>query len=187
MTLYFNGVFVSAGRVTGGASGSLGEFPLGLSLLGVTDHGDWYHFFMHAVIDEVRIWSTNRSQAEIQANMYVPLPLPSPHLEAYWRFDEGTGTIAHDSSGHGRHAELVNGPAWVTSDIGFSPFLSISLVNASTAVIAWPSPSVGFVLRQSANFLNWADVALPVYDDGTNKSVVVPLGQNRMFYRLRKS
>ncbi|MDD4098710.1 MAG: hypothetical protein PHC30_08065, partial [Lentisphaeria bacterium] len=37
----------------------------------------------------------------------TPAPPPALHL----RFDEGSGLIAQDSSGHGRHARLVN-PQW---------------------------------------------------------------------------
>jgi hypothetical protein len=35
-------------------------------------------------------------------------------LVGYWSFDEGSGTIASDSSGNGNIATLVNGPSWVT-------------------------------------------------------------------------
>ncbi len=33
----------------------------------------------------------------------------------YWSFDDGTGTIAGDSSGNGNTATLVNGPTWIVS------------------------------------------------------------------------
>jgi hypothetical protein len=33
-------------------------------------------------------------------------------LVGYWNFDEGTGTIAHDSSGNNNHGTLMNGPTW---------------------------------------------------------------------------
>ena len=32
-------------------------------------------------------------------------------LVAYWKFDEGTGLTASDSSGNGNHGTLVNGPS----------------------------------------------------------------------------
>src|SRR5438876_10894056 len=31
----------------------------------------------------------------------------------YWKFDEGTGTVAADSSGNGNTGTLVGGPTWV--------------------------------------------------------------------------
>ncbi|MGH7784508.1 MAG: chitobiase/beta-hexosaminidase C-terminal domain-containing protein, partial [Candidatus Binatia bacterium] len=37
------------------------------------------------------------------------------NLIAQWKFDEGSGTSAFDSSGNGNTATLINGPSWVTS------------------------------------------------------------------------
>lgn len=39
-------------------------------------------------------------------------------LIAYWKFDEGSGTTAHDSSGNGHTGTLVNGPSWVDGKYG---------------------------------------------------------------------
>ena len=36
----------------------------------------------------------------------------SPGPVAYWKFDEGTGTTANDSSGQGNYGNIVNGPSW---------------------------------------------------------------------------
>jgi hypothetical protein len=36
-----------------------------------------------------------------------------PNLVGWWRFNEGSGTIATDSSGNERHGILVDGPQWV--------------------------------------------------------------------------
>jgi len=36
-------------------------------------------------------------------------------LVSYWSFDDGSGTIASDSSGNGNIATLVNRPSWVTA------------------------------------------------------------------------
>ena len=38
-------------------------------------------------------------------------------LVGYWSFDDGTGTIASDSSGNGNTAILVNGPIWTSGEI----------------------------------------------------------------------
>jgi hypothetical protein len=34
-------------------------------------------------------------------------------LVGYWKFNEGTGTIAYDSSGYGNNGTLMNSPTWV--------------------------------------------------------------------------
>jgi hypothetical protein len=38
-------------------------------------------------------------------------------LLGYWNFDEGSGTTAHDASGHNNHGTLVNGPTWRSDDL----------------------------------------------------------------------
>jgi len=40
-----------------------------------------------------------------------------PNLVGYWRLDEGTGTIATDSSGNGNDGTLVGGPQWVAGQL----------------------------------------------------------------------
>jgi hypothetical protein len=39
-------------------------------------------------------------------------------LLGYWKFDEGSGTVASDSSGKGNHGTLVGGTTWTTGEIG---------------------------------------------------------------------
>ncbi|HUW19298.1 MAG TPA: LamG-like jellyroll fold domain-containing protein, partial [Sedimentisphaerales bacterium] len=39
-------------------------------------------------------------------------------LVGYWKFDDGAGTQAVDSSGRGNHGTLVNGPYWTTGKVG---------------------------------------------------------------------
>ena len=38
-------------------------------------------------------------------------------LLGWWKFDEGSGTIASDSSGNGNNGTLMNGPQWVAGNI----------------------------------------------------------------------
>ena len=62
-------------------------------------------------ICEVRIWNTVRSQEEIWKNMYDVDP-QSPGLCAYWKFNEGTGNIAKDYTGHGNDAISYDKAVW---------------------------------------------------------------------------
>lgn len=39
-------------------------------------------------------------------------------LIGYWKFDEGSGTTAYDSSGNRKNGTLTNGPAWVDGKYG---------------------------------------------------------------------
>ncbi|UCC97845.1 MAG: discoidin domain-containing protein [Phycisphaerales bacterium] len=55
------------------------------------------------------------------ASLVVVLSLAgstSADLVAHWKFDDGSGTTAVDSSGNGYHAILVDNPEWVPGKIG---------------------------------------------------------------------
>ena len=74
-------------------------------------------------IDEVRIWNTARTPAQIQANMKQTLTGPQTGLLAYYKFDEGSGQLAKDSSGNGIDIALgantapgPDDPSWVVSN-----------------------------------------------------------------------
>ena len=66
--------------------------------------------------DELRVWKTAQSQTSIQANK-CGVSATSTSLEAYWQFNEGSGTTAADATGHGHTATLVNMSStdWMTS------------------------------------------------------------------------
>ncbi len=68
-------------------------------------------------MDEVSIWNTALSTAQIQAAMNHPFAGTEPGLIGYWRLDEGSGTNTVDSSGHGNNGKLLSSPppAWIAS------------------------------------------------------------------------
>jgi hypothetical protein len=75
------------------------------------------------LIDEVRVWNTARTQAQIQANMNRTLTGNEPGLVGYWRLDDGSGQAILDSSLRGNDGRLgsaaapdSNDPTWVVSD-----------------------------------------------------------------------
>ena len=80
--------------------------------------------YFDGAIDEVRIWSVERSQAQIEDNMNSVIPVNSAGLSAYYRFDEGTGTVADDATGNANTGTLFDSPVWV---------------NPSTAPLSFPS------------------------------------------------
>lgn len=81
-------------------------------------------------ICEARIWSVARTAEQIWENMYdIPEPQGQPDLRAYWKFDEGTGTVVVDRTGNGNDAKVVN--YWTGSDY--------TSVYPKTDAELWPS------------------------------------------------
>ena len=89
-------------------------------------------------------------------------PISQTGLVGYWNFDEGTGTIAHDSSGNNNHGTLMNGPTWVDGKIGKALYfdgtddyiriedsatISSPSVTSAITVMAWVKPDPGFLDR----------------------------------------
>lgn len=72
---------------------------------------------------------------------------PHPGLVGWWRFDEGTGTIASDSSGNGNNGAIYGIPNWVTGIYG----------NA----ISFPGNAVDYVrIPNSANLQITGDLTI---------------------------
>ena len=94
------------------------------------DQGMLTSAFLNGSIDEVRVSDLALSPQEIRERMHRRLPGSTPGLVGYWRFDEGTGLTAGDSSGFGNDGSLINGPAW---DISTAPF---GTGTANTQVIS---------------------------------------------------
>lgn len=82
------------------------------------------------LLDEFRIWNVARSQAEIQANLGRELSGTESNLVAYWRFNEGAGTVAADATGHGHTGLLTNAPSWIVSAVPPVPGSALSFNDA---------------------------------------------------------
>ena len=64
---------------------------------------------------EVRFWSVARTKSQIADNMYAVNP-QSEGLEAYWKCNEGEGTVLHDATGHGNDIDLTTNVETYLSD-----------------------------------------------------------------------
>jgi hypothetical protein len=107
LAVYFNGA-LQAGA--GGGSSSTGTS--GLMTIGTRPGGAQY---FPGSVDEVRIWSSARSQCEIQSNMNRTFTAPQTNLVAYYPCDQGiaggnnTGiTTLNDASGNTNNGTLTN-------------------------------------------------------------------------------
>ncbi|HEY4148768.1 MAG TPA: LamG-like jellyroll fold domain-containing protein [Chitinophagaceae bacterium] len=77
--------------------------------------------YYNGKIDEVRVWNVARTAAQIIAGMDKPVSVSSTGLVAYYKLNEGSGTVAGNSTATtGLNGTLVNSPAWVSSPVQFS-------------------------------------------------------------------
>jgi hypothetical protein len=96
--------------------------------------------------------SGSAASAEASASFTVTQSAPLG-LVAHWKFDEGSGSTAADSSGNGNTGTLVNGPLWTTGMAGSALYLdgiddsvtvadSTSLnLTGSFTLSAWVNPA----------------------------------------------
>lgn len=72
--------------------------------------------FFAGDIDEIRVWNRVRSGREMAVEHGHRLVGNEPGLLAYYRFDEGAGTVLHDQTDNALHGALDGVPTWVTSE-----------------------------------------------------------------------
>ncbi len=92
-------------------------------------------------------------QLESRTLFSVTIPaVPTP--AAHWTFDDGSGTIAADSSGNGHNGTLGAGVSWVAGNVGSG---AISLAGTSTGVVTVTGPVVN--TAGSFTVSAWVDLA----------------------------
>ncbi len=69
----------------------------------------------HGALDEVRAWSVARTAQELARDRTAALRGDEAGLEAYYRLDEGEGSVARDATSQGRDLDLHGGPMWIRS------------------------------------------------------------------------
>jgi hypothetical protein len=83
------------------------------STLTITDANATQHDGNYSVVVSNDFGSVESEVVEIQ--IYDAL---MNGLVGWWKFDEGSGLVAYDSTGNGNDGNLTNGPTWVTGKIG---------------------------------------------------------------------
>jgi len=78
------------------------------------DSGDGGEYF-NGCIDEVSIWNTVRTEAQIKASMYKELAGNETGLVSYYKMAEGSGTSIDDGSPNSNNGALTNGTSWIVS------------------------------------------------------------------------
>jgi hypothetical protein len=101
-----------------------------------------------------------------------------------------SGTIGqHDAGGTlagGNYS--VTGGFWsvYAVQVPGAPTLRIVLTSTNAAVVAWPSPSVGYALQSNTNLAttNWLDVSNTVSGVGGENQVIIPSAGGKQYFRL---
>ena len=109
--------------------------------------------FFNGSMDEVRIWSTGRSLAEINNTILTTLTGTEAGLAAYYGFDEGSGATTADLIGNNHPATLFNNPAWIVSTVpatlppavATGPALSVTANSAALTGTAITRPQTAAI------------------------------------------
>ena len=115
VTFYLNG---SASFTNTSAPATLTANANPLLLAERLSHSEYFAGMM----DEIRIWNTARTQAQIKANMLnKSLSNSASGLVAYYRMNENSGTTTANSCTNtsGINATLVGSPTWAASPVQF--------------------------------------------------------------------
>ena len=99
--LYVNGIRIRTQSITGTVAASVRNLWVGFR-----EQMAYIGF-----LEELRIWSTGRTEEEIRENIHIRLNGDEEGLVGYWRFDEGEGNVAVDASPN-HHDGTLNGPEW---------------------------------------------------------------------------
>ncbi len=167
LTLYRNGVAVASSNIAKTLSPTTGTLQIGASQFGENFKG---------LIDEVRVHNRALTNTEIQALFQQESAVRESGLVAHWKFEEGNGTTASDSSGSGNAGILTNGPLWTDGRIGKGLSFdgiddhvtvadSNSLdVSSSFTLSAWVNPASAFtdfrsILVKNYKYYLYASVA----------------------------
>ncbi|HTE23015.1 FG-GAP-like repeat-containing protein [Flavitalea sp.] len=109
-TLYVNGVQrETKANYTIGSGGT--EFRIGKQFGAINE-------FTSGNLDAVRIWNTARSASQIKDGMYGTIPVSSTGLVAYYKMDEGSGTVVSNNStsldaAASSNGTLISGTGWL--------------------------------------------------------------------------
>jgi len=105
----------------------------------------------HGKMDELRIWNTARTQAEILANMNIELCSTDPNLQLYLRLNEG---VADGTNTSVTNAIDHSGNGYVSTLNAFA--LTGTTSNWTTGVALTPGYSLASITETACDSYTWA-------------------------------
>jgi len=123
LRVYFNGV------LDGTSTGVTGAFPSCANpvMIGANQLSEAWT----GTLDDVRIWSTARTEVEINATMNGCLTGTETGLLALYDFEEGSGSTLGDLTGNGYDGTLINSPDWTPGYSSGCSTLSVNFISIS--------------------------------------------------------
>src|SRR5512140_2606953 len=113
----------------------------------------------NGTIDELRLWNTVRTQAQIQQNMRLSLTGTEAGLVAYYRMNEGSGLTTADATGHGYTANMGGGsqaPGWVLAGESMgNPVVTTLAANTVTNPTAVLNGTVNPEAQTTGAWFQW--------------------------------
>ena len=141
-------------------------------------------------IDEIRIYDRALDATELKADKDAPVQAPTADPVAAYSFDEGSGSVAHDSIGN-HDGTLKNGAAWAAagkfgSGISFDGVDDLVTVSASSdlnlsktfTIEAWVRPDAltpynSVLTKEAGSFHTYA-----LMPEGNNSAPKAEVGKN---------
>ena len=145
--------------------------------------------FFAGQMDEVRIWTTARTTAQIADNRFREIPVNSASLAAYYKMTNNTGTTVTDNTGLSRTGTLVGGAAWQTSTVTkssngtMSADQTIDEGEAPSDITISNTPYANILWQTSANNVDWNNIAGAT--TATLSSAQTGTLTNTTYYRAR--
>ena len=186
LTIYIDGVLDASGSFAGSPDVSnAANFIIGATGVPAA--------YFNGNIDEVRVYNTNLSLAQIQADMLSFASALPGNLKAYYNFDASSGTTLTDRSEGGNTGTLINSPNWVESYAMVVPTATAATGVAVTSFTAnWTAPAIGTVdnnyrldVSTSATFSSFVTGYNGLSVAGTSRSVTGLINGTPYYYRVR--
>jgi hypothetical protein len=192
--IYHNADSVASGLYTGTFAGG--------ARLGIARDGNIGTEYFDGQMDEVRVWSTVRTESELRENMNKRLTGTEAGLEVYYTFDATTGTKVMDMSVKGNHASTVNmdDTNWKSSDYWYLGTLAqtegyrmlaapASVTYATLLANVWTQGSTGGdVSNGSPNVWTWNNNAVDASSSNwtavSNLNTSLTAGDGFLYYHF---
>lgn len=131
MDIFVNGVDVG-GTYTG--SGGSHANSAGSGSIGRLYGSQGWQSYFNGSVDELSVWSKSLTAVEIRELMCGGVDASASNLVAYYKFDDGAGTLLSNAKAAGIDGTLVNNPTWTTSGAAIGDESYYNYTSSSTRI-----------------------------------------------------